>query len=288
MGKINDQIQAAYEVFRQKVDFQPDVALVLGSGLGGFSSELEISAELPYSEIPGFPVSTAPGHVGRYLFGTLNGQDGKKVRLVLMQGRVHYYEGYPMEMVVLPARLIQRMGAKVLFLTNAAGGCGDGFHPGCLMMITDHIACFVQNPLIGPNEDEIGLRFPDMSQVYDLQLQEQIRAAAREEQIELFEGVYAQLTGPSYETPAEIRMLKSLGASAVGMSTAVEAIAAHHAGMRICGVSCITNMAAGLSAGKLSEEEVLENAQLVADKFQRLVKASILRFGETLEVGSNG
>lgn len=277
MSQVYEKLMRAYACFQEKVDFHPEVALVLGSGLGGFADEVEVKATLPYREIEGFPVSTVLGHAGQFVFGYI-----KEVPVVLMQGRVHFYEGYDITDVVLPVRLMKLMGAKVLFLTNAAGGFGEGFHPGTLMMITDHISCFVPNPLAGANIEELGTRFPDMSNVYDASLQQVIRGVAAREGIELREGIYAQLSGPSFETPAEIRMLKLLGASACGMSTVVEAIAANHMGMRICGISCITNLAAGFSTQKLTHAEVQETADRVSEQFGRLVKESILQIGREM------
>ncbi len=221
----------------------------------------------------GIPVSTVPGHAGKFIFGYVG-----EVPVVCMKGRVHYYEGYPISDVVLPARLMKRMGAQILFLTNASGGINTSFGAGDFMLIQDHISCFAPNPLIGQNVDEFGVRFPDMSTVYDRELQDKIRKAARDNGIDLKEGVYAQLTGPSFESPAEIRMLRTLGADAVGMSTVVEAIAANHMGMRICGISCVSNLAAGLSANPLTHEEVQEAADKAAPLFQKLITQSILSF----------
>ena len=234
MNPVYEKLLKCYECYKAKIDFAPSVAVVLGSGLGNFAKTVDVKAELPYSEIEGFPVSTVPGHAGKFIFGYIN-----EVPVVLMQGRVHYYEGYPITDVVLPARLMKMMGAKVLFLTNASGGINPAFHAGSLMLLKDHVSIFAPNPLIGANIEELGTRFPDMSHVYDEDLQEIIRNTAKENGIELFEGIYAQLTGPSFESPAEIQMLHKLGVSAVGMSTVVEAIAANHMGMKICGVSCV-------------------------------------------------
>ena len=272
-SKIYEKLLKCKEAVRKVTDFEPDVALVLGSGLGNYAENIKIEAEIPYSDIPGFPVSTVPGHAGKFIFGYLG-----DVKLVCMKGRVHFYEGYDVHDVVLPARLMKLLGAKILFLTNAAGGMGDGFGPGNLMLITDHISCFAPNPLIGQNADELGPRFPDMSEVYDKDLQDIIRSVAKENAIDLKEGVYAQLTGPSFESPAEIRMLKMLGASAVGMSTVNEAIAANHMGLKICGVSCISNLAAGISDVPLCHEEVQEAADKAAPLFTKLVTESIKRF----------
>lgn len=270
-----EKLEKTYAQVRSMTDFVPLVALVLGSGLGGFASQLKVEREIPYSEIEGFPVSTVAGHDGKFIFGTLG-----QVPVVCMKGRVHYYEGYSMSDVCLPVRLMKMLGARFLFLTNAAGGLNDSFHAGDLMMIRDHISIFVPNPLIGPNNEKFGTRFPDMSHVYDLELQEILRKVAKKENISLREGVYTMLTGPSYETPAEIRLLKTLGTDAVGMSTVVEAIAANHAGMRICGISCISNMAAGISKAPLNHKEVQETADQVAQKFTKLVSETILRIGE--------
>ena len=255
---------------KKKIDFQPEVALVLGSGLGEYAREMDVKAVVPYKEIPGFPVSTVAGHQGRFLFGYV-----KQVPVVAMQGRVHYYEGYPITDVVLPVRLMGLLGAKKLILTNAAGGVNFSFNPGTLMVITDHIASMVPNPLIGPNMEELGTRFPDMSEIYDRKLREIILQAGRNTGVSLQQGVYVQLTGPSYESPAEIRMCRAMGADAVGMSTACEAVAARHMGLQVCGISCITNMAAGMSGQPLNHEEVQETADRVAEEFCRLVTETI-------------
>ena len=270
---IYEKLQKCVEAVRNKTDFVPDVALVLGSGLGGFAENIKIETEISYSDIPGFPVSTVPGHAGKFIFGYLD-----NVKVVCMKGRVHFYEGYQISDVVLPARLMKMLGAKILFLTNAAGGLGEGFNAGDLMLITDHISIFAPNPLIGPNVDELGPRFADMSNVYDKDLQDVIRKTAKDNGIDLKEGVYCQLTGPSFESPAEIRLLGKLGVSAVGMSTVNEAIAANHMGMRICGVSCISNLAAGISETPLCHEEVQEAADKAAPLFTKLVKESIKGF----------
>lgn len=261
---------------RQKTRFEPQVALVLGSGLNGFADMVEPEITIDYSDIVGFPVSTAPGHVGRFIFGRLGG-----VRLVVMQGRVHYYEGYPMEDVVLPARLMAALGAKVLFLTNAAGGINQAFKAGDLMLIEDHISCFVPSPLIGPNEEELGVRFPDMSAVYDVGLRQIIETVAKQQGLALQKGIYCQTSGPQFETPAEVRMLRGLGADAVGMSTACEAIAAKHLGLRVCGVSCISNLAAGMQATQ-SGDDVNETASGVAPVFRALVGGAIQAMAKEL------
>lgn len=268
--KTYDKIKTALDCIRKKTDFVPKVALVLGSGLGGIADEMEITYELPYGEISGFPVSTVSGHAGKFLFGYIEG-----VPCVAMQGRVHYYEGYDIHDVVLPIRIMGLLGAKILFLTNAAGGIRRDFSKGCLMMIRDHISSLVPSPLVGPNIDELGVRFPDMSCIYDEALRDIIRSSANELSINIEEGVYIQTSGPNYETPAEIRAYALWGADAVGMSTACEAMAARHMGMRICGISCITNMAAGISDAPLSHAEVKETADRIGKDFAALVKKSI-------------
>lgn len=265
------KLKKCLESVRKKTDFQPETGLVLGSGLGDFADGIEIRDVVEYSDIEGFPVSTVKGHKGRFVFGYVD-----SVPVMIMQGRVHYYEGYAMSDVVLPARLMGMMGAKRLFLTNAAGGVNENFRPGDFMMITDHIASAVPSPLIGANIEELGSRFPDMSEVYSLRLQEVIRRSAQECGIRLQEGVYVQLTGPNYETPAEIRMCRGWGGDAVGMSTACEAMAARHMGLEVCGISCITNLAAGISSEKLDHKEVQETADRVSADFKKLVTRVII------------
>lgn len=254
------------EEIRKRTDFRPQVGIVLGSGLGGYADNMEISCEIPYREIPGFPVSTVQGHDGKFLFGYV-----KNTPVILMKGRVHYYEGYSMEDVVLPVRLMGLLGADTVILTNAAGGINRTFQAGDLMLITDHISIAVPNPLRGENIDELGTRFPDMSHVYDPELQEAAKKTAARQGISLREGIYVQCSGPSYETPAEIRMLGALGADAVGMSTVCEAIAARHMGMKVCGISCITNMAAGILDQPLDHREVQKSADQAKEKFENLI-----------------
>lgn len=270
MSKLYEKLEICLGSVRAKTNFKPDVALVLGSGLGDYAEEIEIRDTVDYTEIEGFPMSTVAGHKGRFVFGYV-----KETPVAIMQGRVHYYEGYPMSDVVLPIRLMGLLGAKKLILTNAAGGVNFSFKPGDFMMITDHITTNVPSPLIGPNIDELGVRFPDMSRVYSERLCSVIRRQAEELGLGLREGVYMQFTGPAYETPAEIRMCRILGGDAAGMSTACEAVAARHMGMEVCGISCITNLAAGMSAQKLSHKEVQETADRVAEQFKKLVTAVI-------------
>ena len=275
MNQVYEKLMRCYASVREKVDFKPRVALVLGSGLGNYGEQIKISQVLDYHEIEGFPVSTVPGHKGRFLFGYVD-----DVPVVAMQGRVHYYEGYPMTDVVLPIRLMKLQGAGILFLTNAAGGVNPEFSAGDFMLIKDQIASFVPSPLIGANLEELGPRFCDMSEVYDKDLQEIIRKTAKDLGIPLQEGVYIQLTGPNFETPAEVKMCRTLGADAVGMSTACEGIAANHMGMKICGISCISNLACGLTDQPLSHQEVQETADRVAPLFEKLVTASIVNMAK--------
>ncbi|MCI9398543.1 MAG: purine-nucleoside phosphorylase [Lachnospiraceae bacterium] len=271
MNEVYNKLMKCCDSVKSKTDFTPQVALVLGSGLGDYADSIKIVSEIEYKDIDGFPVSTVPGHAGKFIFGYVG-----EVPIVCMKGRVHYYEGYPVSDVVLPARLMKLLGAQILFLTNASGGMNKNFHAGDLMLITDHIGIFAPNPLMGANIDELGTRFPDMSNVYSTDLQEIIRNTAKTNGIDLKEGVYVQLTGPSYETPAEIKMLSHF-ADAVGMSTVVEAIAANHCGMKVCGISCVCNLAAGMNPTPLSHKEVQEAADKAAPKFQKLVTESILQ-----------
>ncbi len=258
------------DTVRAKTDFQPRIGLVLGSGLGLIADTMDVAAAVDYKDIPGFPVSTVPGHAGRYLFGYIGG-----VPVVCMQGRVHYYEGFDVHDVVLPIRVMGLLGIRTLFLTNAAGGLDPDMDTPALMVISDHMMFGFPNPLVGPNLDELGPRFPDMSQVYDPALRRVLRETAGKLGQKLTEGVYIQLTGPSFETPFEVRYYRAIGGSAVGMSTACEAVAARHMGIRVCGVSCITNKGAGLSAEPLSHEEVIQAGDMIGDRFAALVTAAI-------------
>ncbi|MCR5123095.1 MAG: purine-nucleoside phosphorylase [Ruminococcus sp.] len=273
-----EKLMRCYESLREKTDFVPDIALVLGSGLGAFADErVDIEAIVDYGSIEGFPHSTVPGHKGRFVFGTVG-----NAKVAVMQGRVHFYEGYPMTDVVLPARVLALMGAKAIFLTNASGGIAEELNAGDFMLIRDHISVFVRNPLIGENIERLGTRFPDMSNVYDDEICDIIRKTAAELDIPLKEGIYAQLTGPSFESPAEIKMLAKLGVDAVGMSTVVEAIAAHHAGMKVCGISCVCNKAAGISPTPLTHDEVQDAANKAAPLFKELIANSIEKIANAL------
>lgn len=274
MNPVYDKLLSCYDSVKDRIPFTPKVALVLGSGLGDYADHIQVEASIDYHEIQGFPVSTVPGHKGRFVFGRIEG-----VPAVLMQGRVHYYEGYAMADVVLPIRLMKLMGAEILFLTNASGGVNFEYAAGDFMLIRDQISSLVPSPLIGLNLDELGPRFPDMSHIYDEDLRGLIRACAAELDIPLREGVYVQFTGPAYESPQEVRMCRILGGDACGMSTACEAVAANHMGMKICGISCISNLACGMTDQPLSHKEVQETADRVAPRFRELVTKAIGRMG---------
>lgn len=275
MNEIYEKLKKCLTVVRAKTAFTPKVALVLGSGLGGFADGIDIETAVSYADIAGFPQSTVPGHQGRLVFGHV-----QNVPVVIMQGRVHYYEGYDVSDVVLPIRLMGLLGAETLMLTNAVGSINEAFSAGDFMLIRDHILYSVPSPLIGENIEELGTRFPDMSEVYSKNLCEKILAAAKSLDIPLHEGVYFQTSGPNFETPAEIRAFRALGADVVGMSTACEAVAANHMGMKVCGISCVSNLAAGISPTPLTHDEVQEMADKSAPKFKELVTESIVRIGE--------
>ena len=277
MDQRYQKLMDCYACFQKKISFVPQVALVLGSGLGDYANDIKVVAELDYKEIDGFPTSTVQGHEGKYIFGYVG-----TVPVVCMKGRVHYYEGYDISDVVLPIRLMKLMGAKVLFLTNASGGINTEFRAGDLMLIQDQISDFVPSPLIGANMEELGTRFPDMSEIYDKKLQQIIKKTAAVNDIPLEQGVYIQLTGPNFESPAEVRMCRILGADAVGMSTACEAVSANHMRMHICGISCIANMACGITPNPLTHKEVQEAADRVAPRFKKLVTKSIINIAKEI------
>ncbi|GEN33463.1 MULTISPECIES: purine-nucleoside phosphorylase [Aneurinibacillus] len=255
-----------------KTDAKPEIGLILGSGLGVLADEIENPTVIPYGDIPHFPVSTVEGHKGQLVIGTLEDKP-----VVAMQGRFHYYEGHGLEAVTFPVRVMKAIGVDKIIVTNAAGGVNESYRPGDLMLIKDHINLTGQNPLIGPNDQEMGVRFPDMSTAYCPDLRAIARNAAEQNGIQVQEGVYVGMLGPSYETPAEIRMLRILGGDAVGMSTVPEVIVARHAGIRVLGISCISNMAAGILPQPLSHDEVMETAEKVKHTFLTLVKAVITK-----------
>jgi purine-nucleoside phosphorylase len=267
-GAEYDRAERAAKFLRRQSSLRPRVALVLGSGLGAFADELDGAVKIPYARIPRFPLSTAVGHAGKFVIGKAGG-----VQVAAMQGRVHLYEGYSVNEVIFPMRVLARLGIRAVILTNAAGGISHAFRQGALVVIRDHINLQCVNPLTGPNDDRFGPRFPDMSQIYWKPYRGMAREEAARLGIEQFEGVYAALTGPSYETPAEIRYLRTIGADLVGMSTAPEAIAAWHMGIRVLGISCVTNMAAGILDQAIHHEEVLETGQRVAKQFVALLRA---------------
>lgn len=254
------------EYIQSKLKVTPEIGLILGSGLGILADEIEDAVAIPYSEIPNFPVSTVHGHAGQLVIGRLSGKT-----VIAMQGRFHHYEGYTMDKVTFPVRVMKLLGVEKLIVTNAAGGVNQGFTPGDLMLITDHIN-FMSNPLIGANDERFGPRFPDMSTAYDKEFQQLAIKVAADLNITIQQGVYLGLTGPTYETPAEIRMIRTLGGDAVGMSTVPEVIVANHSSMRVLGISCITNMAAGILDQPLNHEEVIETTEKVKSTFLLYVK----------------
>ena len=257
---------AAYIASRTRI--KPEIGLILGSGLGVLGDDLDNAITIPYQDIPHFPISTVEGHVGELVVGSMQGRE-----VVLMRGRFHPYEGYEAERTTLPVRVMKALGVRALLVTNAAGGINLGYKPGDLMVISDHINLTGRNPLVGPNDNALGVRFPDMSEAYSRRLREIAFQAATQLGFTTREGVYVGLLGPSYETPAEIRMLRALGADAVGMSTVAEVIVARHAGIEVLGISCIGNMAAGILDQPLSHEEVMETSEKVKDRFISLVMA---------------
>ena len=266
-GSLYARAEHAARTIRARAAEQPRIAMVLGSGLGDFGEEFQDAVAIPYQEIPGFPTSTVEGHAGRLVIGKVD-----NVPVLAMQGRVHFYEGYSLEEVTFPIRTFKLLGIKTLVLTNAAGGIDVQLSQGALMLISDHLNLMGANPLRGPNDERFGPRFPDMSDVYSRELQQLAIEEARAMGVELRRGIYAALPGPSYETPAEIHMLRGFGADAVGMSTVPEAIVARQMGMGVLGISCITNMAAGLGNEPINHEEVVETGKQVRDTFARLLR----------------
>jgi len=274
MSDLTQRLDMTANWLRERINVVPETAIVLGSGLGALATMIEDRVEFPYEQIPGFPQTTVPGHAGMLLFGRLGG-----VPVVCMKGRFHHYEGFDMGTVVFPVRVFHRLGIRNLFLTNAAGGVNLSFQPGDLMAVTDHIGLWADSPLRGPNEDELGPRFPDASRIYDPQWVRIAADVAHRNGFELRQGVYAYCRGPAFETPAEIRALRTLGADAVGMSTVPEEIAARHMGMRVIAVSCITNMAAGILDQPLTHEEVMETGKMVEKRFSALVAGIVSEMG---------
>ncbi len=263
---ITQRIDAAYEYIRQHVSMSPEIGIILGSGLGDYAETLENQVVIPYTDIPNFPVSTVAGHVGAFVFGTHNGK-----AVVCMRGRIHYYEGYTQQELSIPVRVMHKLGVKTLIITNAVGGVNTFLKLGDFVLISDHINMSGYNPLIGRNYNDFGPRFPDMGDVYTKRLRTRIKNVADEQGIDLKEGVYLMYSGPSYETPAEIRAFRNMGADVVGMSCVPEAIVARHCGMRVAAISCVTNMAAGVLDEELNHNEVLATAGRVRGEFARLL-----------------
>ena len=267
---ILDQLNEAVEFIRRHDAEAPEVGIVLGSGLGEFADKIEQSANIPYGDIPYFKKVNVKGHAGRLVMGSVAGR-----KVAVMQGRYHYYEGHDIQELVFPVRVLCKLGAKKILLTNAAGGINKNLKPGDLMIIKDHINLMGTNPLKGENEDKLGPRFPDMSSVYNMDMRQEIATGMMELDMSVNEGVYAAMMGPSYETPAEIKMLAVIGADAVGMSTVPEAIAARHMGANVAGISCVTNLAAGISEKPLDHKEVTETANMAKEKFIQLLNITI-------------
>ncbi len=272
-------MQSAGRFVQSQSPLRPQVGIVLGSGLGEFAESLDDAVRIPYAQIPGLPVSTAIGHKGELVIGTLRNAQGSETAVAVMAGRFHLYEGYTAQQTVSGVRLLHALGIKQLVLTNAAGGINPAFDEGGLVLITDHINLQGLNPLVGPNDDSTGPRFPDMSEVYSKRLRTLAKETAEAQGFRLGEGVYAALLGPSYETPAEIRYLRTIGADLVGMSTAAEAIFANYLGLEVLGISCVTNIAAGLTTNKLSHDDVIEAGKRVAAQFQELLRSLLPRLG---------
>lgn len=263
-------IEQAAQFLKEKFPTPPQIGLILGSGLGVLADEIQQAIKIPYSDIPNFPVSTVEGHAGQLVYGQLEG-----ATVVVMQGRFHYYEGYSFDKVTFPVRVMKALGVEQLIVTNAAGGVNESFEPGDLMIISDHINNMAGNPLIGPNDSSLGVRFPDMTEAYSKRLRQLAKDVANEIGLRVREGVYVANTGPAYETPAEIRMIRIMGGDAVGMSTVPEVIVARHAGMEVLGISCISNMAAGILDQPLTHDEVIETTEKVKADFLRFVKAIV-------------
>lgn len=264
---LYNKLKEAADYIVEKLEVKPEIGLILGSGLGGIADQIEYAEHYSYADIPHFPVSTVEGHAGKLVIGTL---EGKKV--VAMQGRFHYYEGYKMEEVTFPVRVMKLLGVEKLIVTNAAGAVNKSFNPGDLMLISDQLNLTGDNPLIGRNLNEFGTRFPDMSNAYDRNLRDKVREIAKSLDISLQEGVYAAMSGPTYETPAEVRMVRILGGDAVGMSTVPEVIIAVHSGIKVVGISCMTNMASGILDQPLNHEEVVETSTRVRETFINLMR----------------
>jgi purine-nucleoside phosphorylase len=269
---LQDRLQQTLSFLKTKTQFKPQVGVVLGSGLGEFVSDIEVEAKIPFHEIPHFGVASVEGHSGNLIFGKVSGKN-----IVALQGRLHYYEGHSMDTVVYPTRVMALLGIEKLILTNSAGGLGDKMQSGDFMIIEDHINFFGTNPLMGPNIKELGPRFPDMTEAYDRKMNILLEEIFKEKQIRYHKGIYAGVTGPTYETPAEVRFFKFIGCSAVGMSTVPESIAANHLGLRVAALSCITNLAAGLSAHKLTHQEVTDTAKRVEKDFSSVLQTFIQR-----------
>ena len=265
-----EKIKETAAFIKERFPIIPETAIILGTGLGELVNHITDQKELAYKDIPNFPISTVEGHSGKLIFGKLGTKD-----IMAMQGRFHFYEGYDMKQVTFPVRVMKQLGVKTLFVSNAAGGMNPTFKVGDLMVIRDHINLFPEHPLHGKNYNELGPRFPDMSEVYSLRMRNIIKAEADKLGISLQEGVYVQFTGPAYETPAEVRMCRIWGGDAVGMSTACEALCARHMGIEVCGISCITNLAAGLSKQQLNHKEVQETADRVAEQFKSLITSVV-------------
>ncbi len=263
---LSDRIRNCVDFLRSRTDSAPALGLILGSGLGAFADTLENKTVIPFSDIPDFPLATVPGHTGAFVFGASHGKE-----VVCLQGRLHYYEGHSMQLLTLPVRVMARLGVKTLILTNAAGGVNTDYNPGDLMLIRDHINYSGANPLIGETPEDFGPRFPDVSDLYAIDLRSRVKLAAGEAGIPLRQGVYMMFSGPNYETPAEVRMARILGADAVGMSTVPEALVAAQCGMKVVGISCITNMAAGVLPRKLDHQEVMDTAAKVRETFTSLL-----------------